>query len=341
MPEKLPITPLDTLWKAPAVTWTVLAGEGLAIILALAPEHSGSRWVLFGALSFMIQWISLSALGALYLLRRPLSRLSPSWIANVTLLVLVLSTLLVCTASWWLLRDLWPESASPWQPALLRFTGIILTFGLLAVVAFQNHWRLRQLALRVKQAELEALQARIRPHFLFNTLNTGAAMVHNNPSGAEHLLLDLADLFRAALAGPQEIPLEEELALSRRYLEIEALRFGDRMRISWQLPAAIPPLRVPSLSIQPLVENAIHHGIEPSPEGGEICLRLTQSERGISITIENDLAPSGTRPLRNGHNVGLESARARIHAMTGGAGGVATRSENGRHITIVTLPIPP
>src|SRR5690606_11628475 len=106
-------------------------------------------------------------------------------------------------------------------------------------------------AVRAKQAELEALQARIRPHFLFNTLNTGAALVHARPGEAERLLLGLSDLFRAALAGPGELPLEDELGLARRYLEIEALRFGPRLQVNWQLPAPLPEVWVPTLSIQP------------------------------------------------------------------------------------------
>jgi two-component system sensor histidine kinase AlgZ len=339
MPDQPPLTPLDTLWKAPAIIWTMLAGEGLAIILALAPEHSGSRWVLFGALSLTVQWILLSALGALYLLRKPLSRLPPTWIANIALALLVACNLLVCAASWWVLKNLWPISSGNWLSALLRFTGIIITFGLLGLAAFQNHWRARQLAVRAKQAELEALQARIRPHFLFNTLNTGAALVHLRPQDAERLLLDLADLFRAALAGPQDIPLAEEIALSRRYAEIEQLRFGQRMRLTWELPSPLPQIRIPTLSIQPLVENAIHHGIEPSPDGGDIRISVKQEENQVSIVIDNALPPAGSMPLRSGHKVGLESTKARIQAMTGGEGDVTTRSENGRHIACITLPI--
>src|SRR5690606_40337555 len=95
---------------------------------------------------------------------------------------------------------------------------------------FYNHWRATQLALQAKQSQLEALQARIRPHFLFNTLNTGVALVRQRPGEAERLLLDLADLFRAALAGPPTVPLEDELALARRYVESEQLRLGPRLR---------------------------------------------------------------------------------------------------------------
>src|SRR5690606_9580864 len=121
--------------------------------------------------------------------------------------------------------------------SLPRMAGLTLCVGLLGLAVFYHHWRATQLAVQAKQAQLEALQARIRPHFLFNTLNTGVALVRERPGEAERLLLDLSDLFRAALAGPPTIPLEDELALARRYLEIEQLRFGPRLQVKWEVPA--------------------------------------------------------------------------------------------------------
>src|SRR3546814_8191172 len=110
--------------------------------------------------------------------------------------------------------------------------------------------------------------ARVRPHFLFNTLNSGIALVRQRPEQAEELLLGLSDLFRAALARPHDVALGEELALVRRYLEIEAVRFGPRLRVAWRLPGPLPEVAVPALSVQALVENAVRHGIERSPGGG-------------------------------------------------------------------------
>src|SRR3546814_19297226 len=114
--------------------------------------------------------------------------------------------------------------------------------------------------------------ARVRPHFLFNTLNSGIALVRQRPEQAEELLLGLSDLFRAALARPHDVALGEELALVRRYLEIEAVRFGPRLRVAWRLPEPLPEVAVPALSVQALVENAVRHGIELSPEGGGIAI---------------------------------------------------------------------
>ena len=315
----------------------ILAGEALAAILALSPVQIRDRLVLFGLASLATQWVLLSTLGLLYLLRQRLRTCSPPMLAWLTLGILLLMTLLVISLGWKLL-EMQQQTEMDGTAFLYRSLALAFVAGLLTLLSYQNHWRARQLAVRAKQAELEALQARIRPHFLFNTLNTGAALVHQRPEDAERLLLDLADLFRAALAGPQEIPLTEEIALTRRYAEIEGLRFGERMRIHWDLPDELPQLDVPTLSLQPLVENAIHHGIEPNPDGGDIHIKLVRDRHLVRVTIDNALPPADARLHRTGHKVGLESARARIQAMTSGLGDVTTHSANGRHITTVTLP---
>jgi two-component system sensor histidine kinase AlgZ len=331
-------TPLDALWQARAVMWVVLAGEGLALVLALAPGVVGDRWIYFALTSVVTQWVSLLALSALYLLRQPLGRLRPQNVAYVALGLLLLSTWLVTGVAWLLLRDLWASGGGDWQLHFLRFGGIALAVGLLALAAFQNHWRARRLAVMAKQSELDALQARIRPHFLFNTLNTGAALVHARPGEAERLLLDLADLFRAALSGPRDIPLADELALARRYLEIESLRFAGRLQLRWVLPESIPAVRVPALSIQPLVENAIRHGIEPLAEGGAVDIVVRVEGDRVRIEVANDLPKSASK-ASVGHRVGLASARERIEALSLGRGRLETAVVDGRHVATILMPL--
>ncbi len=338
MPVPVPrYQPLDILWQAPTLIWVLLAGEGLAAVLALAPGVDQDRWVYFGLTSIVVQWVSLLTLGGLYLLRYPLRNLKPQHLAYVVLALLLVSTWLVATLAWMTMQDLWPMTRDGWIALLFRLTGISLTVGLLGLAAFQNHWRGLLHAVRAKQSELEALQARIRPHFLFNTLNTGAALVHRRPEEVERLLLDLADLFRAALAGPRDISLEDELALARRYLEIEALRFGERLQVQWKLPRDLPPVVVPALSIQPLVENAIRHGIERRAEGGEIEIAVTTTPDTVVVRIINPLGPSGEHRL--GHQVGLNASQVRIEALTGGRGSVQTQQEGRRFIATVRLPV--
>ena len=330
--------PLDALTQASTIVWVVLAGEGLAVVLALAPGIDRDRWVYFGLTSLVVQWIALLTMGALLVLRRALAGLRPHHLAYVTLALLLLSTWLVAVVAWLLVADVWPMTEGGWRGLFLRLTGIALAVGLLGLAAFQNHWRGRLHAVRAKQSELESLHSRIRPHFLFNTLNTGAALVHRHPEEAERLLLDLADLFRAALAGPRQISLEDELALARRYLEIETLRFGDRLTVNWQLPAVIPAATVPALSIQPLVENAIRHGVELVPGGGDVEISVSTMPGNVIVRISNPMPRSDAR-THPGHRVGLNASQVRIEALTGGRGSVQTHVADGRYIATVRLPL--
>jgi two-component system sensor histidine kinase AlgZ len=328
--------PLDALFRPFALIAIVLAGEALALVLSLASSQPpGGRLVLFGLMSLGIQWISLATLCAMFLLRRPLGRLSSLGVAWVCLVLLLAMTLLVSMAAWGLMGMTMQLEGSRMH-FVARMLAIALVVGLIGLLTYQNYWRSRQLAVRTKQLELEALQARIRPHFLFNTLNTGAALVHARPDEAERVLLDLADLFRSALRGPELIPLAEELALTRRYLEIEALRFGPRLQLSWNVPDTLPDVRVPSLSIQPLAENAIRHGIERLPEGGRLEVSVHAADDGIDVTVANDLPASAGNS--RGHAVGLASARERVLAMTGNQGRIDAGIEDGRFVARMRLP---
>ena len=330
--------PLDALWQAPAIIWVLLGGEGLAVVLTLAPGYEQDRWVYFGLMSLGIQWVAFLTLGGLYLLRHPLGKLRPQTLAYVAVAMLLTSTWVMASVSWLLMHDSLAVAPAGWRPLILRLTGIVFTVGLLGLAAFQNHWRARQLAVRAKQAELESLHSRIRPHFLFNTLNTAVALVHRHPDEVERLLLDLADLFRAALAGPRQISLEDELALARRYLEIENLRFGERLTVNWQLPTVIPAVSVPALSIQPLVENAIRHGVERLPGGGAVEISVSTTPGNVVVRISNPMPRADTQ-AHHGHQVGLNASQVRIGALTDGRGSVQTHVVDGRYVATVRLPV--
>lgn len=332
------LSPLDTLWQARTLVWVLLAGESLAAVLAIAPSSEGDRLTYFGVASLAIQWISLTALCLLYLLRRQLVRFRPPVVAQIGLGALLASAWMVVGLAWLTLRDfaLMPEDG--WTPFALRVTAIALIMGLLGLAAFQAQWNAKQLAVSAEQAKLQALQARIQPHFLFNTLNTGISLLHAKPDLAEQLLLDLSDLFRAALSQRDSLRLEEDLSLARRYLEIEQLRLGDRLQLRWEVPDALPALQIPTLSIQPLAENAIRHGIEPSTAGGEVAIRVWLDEGYLHIAVANTLPPASARAAA-GHQVGLSSVRARIHATTQGRGRVDTRVADGLYTVTIQLPL--
>ena len=331
--------PLDTLWQASTIIWIILAGEALAVVLVLAPGGSADWLAYFGMASFAIQWVFLTSLGTLYLCRRWLDRASPPVIAQAGLAALLLSTWLVCLMAWLFLDDLGLTPAEGWFRFSLQLTGLALTVGLLALAAFQAQWRGRQLALRAKQSELEALQARVRPHFLFNTLNSGIALVRQRPEQAEELLLGLSDLFRAALARPHDVALREEIALVRRYLEIEAVRFGPRLRVAWRLPEPLPEVAVPALSVQALVENAVRHGIERSPDGGEVDIAVDVGGDEVVVEVRNALPPGPDDGGGAGHSIGLQATRARVQASTGGRGSVESGREGDAFVARMRLPV--
>jgi len=192
-----------------------------------------------------------------------------------------------------------PWLASAAAGALL--SGMLLT-GLF--------WRTRARTPAATLARLAELQSRIRPHFLFNTLNSAIALVRAEPAKAEAVLEDLSELFRQALADPAEsVTVGQEIALAQRYLEIEQIRFGDRLRVVWSLDRHAASARLPPLLLQPLVENAVKHGVEPSADGAQ--LRISTVRRGGTVVIKvTNTTPAGTG--ERGHGLALENVRERL-----------------------------
>ncbi|MEP6964915.1 MAG: histidine kinase, partial [Polaromonas sp.] len=154
-----------------------------------------------------------------------------------------------------------------------------------AMVLAGLFWRNKARTPAATAARLAELQSRIRPHFLFNTLNSAIALVRAEPAKAETVLEDLSELFRHALADPAEsVTLGQEIALAQRYLEIEQIRFGDRLRVQWSLDDSAAGARLPPLLLQPLVENAVRHGVEPSATGAQ--LKISTLRRGGSVVVK-------------------------------------------------------
>lgn len=163
------------------------------------------------------------------------------------------------------------------------------------------------------QAKLAELQARIRPHFLFNTLNSAIALVRKEPARAEALLEDLSELFRHALQDQSgTTTLAQEIELAKRYLDIEHVRFGDRLRVQWELDPKVNGARVPPLLLQPLLENAVKHGVEPS-ESGAIVKVSTQMRGATALIKVTNTVPAGQG--EHGNGLALENVRSRLALM--------------------------
>ena len=228
------------------------------------------------------------------------------------------------------------HDSPPWLAA--SASAALLAGALVAALV----WRARALAPAAATARLAELQARIRPHFLFNTLNSAIALVRAEPARAEMLLEDLSDLFRHALSEPgARSTLGEEVALAQRYLAIEQVRFGERLRVQWQLDPAADGACLPPLLLQPLVENAVKHGVEPSAQGGK--LRISTQRRGerAIVRITNTLAPeSAVGPVR-GHGIALNNVRERLALLHDVQAHMSVRQKNGLYQVRIALPCSP
>lgn len=238
-------------------------------------------------------------------LKRPLGRLPlpAQWVAALGLGA-------ACGA----LGSLWLGviNVAPIGP-LRAFAPLAAGMGFAAVIFLWLQMRAKALLPADTTARLAELQSRIRPHFLFNTLNTALALVQVDPGRAEEVLEDLAELFRVAISeNAQAVTLADEVALAQRYLAIEQIRFGSRLQVHWELEPAAGAARVPPLLLQPLVENAVRHGIEPADDGGVIRVRTAVRGRNAILLIVNSVP---ARASKGGHGIALANVRERLHLM--------------------------
>ena len=234
-------------------------------------------------------------------------------------------------------------ASPPWVASAA--TGALLAAVLVAALVLRARGRTPA----ATTARLTELQSRIRPHFLFNTLNSAIALVREEPAKAESLLEDLSDLFRHALVEQGEsVTLAEEITLARRYLAIEEVRFGKRLQVQWNLDPRTDNARLPPLLLQPLVENAVKHGVEPSARGGR--LRVLTELRGsrVVVRITNTLPPKESkpgqaggdneRPSTRGHGIALANVRARLALLHDVQGEFTAGVQDGLYQVRITLP---
>jgi two-component system, LytTR family, sensor histidine kinase AlgZ len=220
---------------------------------------------------------------------------------------------------------------APWTAS--AFTGVMLAAALVAALV----WRARGRTPAATAARLQELQSRIRPHFLFNTLNSAIALVRAEPAKAEALLEDLSDLFRHALVDQGEsVTLATEITLAERYLAIEKVRFGDRLQLQWQLDPDAASARLPPLLLQPLVENAVKHGVEPCATGAQV--KVSTQRRGSLVVIKvTNTVPAGQGERGNG--VALANVQARLRLLHDVQGGFHAGLKNGVYQVRIEVPL--
>jgi two-component system sensor histidine kinase AlgZ len=322
---------LPDFCEAGAVFAIVVIATLVGFVLALArqPGEEGFWFDLARTTAFLL-WAGLLCAAVLCRARHWLARKSLRAGIAWALMLLIVTVALLSEAVYLighfglarlgLLAGFLPESQ--WRFVLPNM-AITAIAGALALRYFYvtQQWR-RSVELEAR-ARIRALQARIRPHFLFNSMNTIASLTRTNPAQAEAAIEDLSDLFRVNLSDSRtQFTLEEEIELAQTYQRIEQLRLGDRLQVRWDVGDLPPLCVVPSLLLQPLLENAIGHGIEPLPGGGIVDVRGRLEDDSVLLEVTNPKpATSGPSP-RRGHRIALDNIRQRLELVFPGRSSV-------------------
>jgi two-component system sensor histidine kinase AlgZ len=320
-----------------AISLLVLIGELLVLVLLFAGGEVS--WVRLAIMSLFVQWVALASAGLICTTRGWLAGLGLAMGSLAAFGMVMGVTFTVGILSAWLLNGSATAAAIDWQ----TIAGQLMIAGIITVLALRYFYVQQQLRAQ-EQSELEsriqALQSRIRPHFLFNSMNIIASLIATDPETAESVVEDLSELFRASLndAGNQ-VQLSDELDLCERYVRIEALRLGDRLELDWQIAQPATPVKIPLLTLQPLLENAIYHGIQPLPEGGIISVRLWFEHDRVNVEIENPSPPDSHRSQSQGNKMALNNIRSRLSVLYGARAELTTSQSDGRYVTALSYPL--
>ncbi len=299
----------------------VLAGELIAFALVLVNSSLWSfSWQRLGYVSMVVQWIVLLSALLLCQISRYLNRI-PSVLAGALAygVVLLVAFLVLATAQLILVGFIfWPGLLKSLLLTAI-FSGLLLRF-----LYLQQQLRNQQQA--ELQSRIQALHARIRPHFLFNSMNAVASLIPVNPALAEQVVEDLSRLFRASLQEANLVSFEQEIDLCRRYVDIEQVRLGERLQVNWKCDASTHSVLVPSMLLQPLIENAIYHGVQRLPKGGVITVEAWLDESVLCVQITNPVPlfdDNHTDQLEDlftqnqGNNMALSNIEYRLQAHFG------------------------
>lgn len=314
----------------------ILVGELLAIALTVAQEGVLEfNWNRLGVISILIQWVVLAGAACLCPLRPWFRRQHPMVAGLVSYLMVLIITVFFSAIG----AMMQAEAGEPNWDLLLTNFMLAAVFAGIVLRYFYLQQQLRNQQQAELTARIQALQARIRPHFLFNSMNSIASLIDFDPAAAEKMVVDLSELFRASLSDPGLIPLERELELCRRFVAIEQMRIGDRLQVSWE----VDPIRdavVPSLLLQPLIENAIYHGIEPLVEGGVVTISVKVTGPICEIRVLNPMGDKRQSSSKN-NGMALDNIRHRLDAHYGKKGGLEVEATSEHYQVRVRFPTQP
>jgi len=306
----------------------LLAGNAAAAAAALVkgPDML-SAWREFVEIAALVEPLLVLSLLVLAVFSGAL-RLLPYWLAATAVVAL---ELVLTTALYFEGRTLLGYAAAPLERYLLLVA--LATAALLAYFGLRG----RALSPALTEARLQALQARIRPHFLFNSINAVLSLIRQDPRRAELALEDMAELFRVLMADNRELtPLTRELDLCRQYLGLEQLRLGERLKVEWQLDAMPRDALVPPLVLQPLLENAVYHGIEPRIQPGTIIINIAAVGDELRAVLRNPYRPDGGH--HSGNRMALANIRERLALHFDAEASLSTRAGADTYEVRIVMP---
>ena len=337
---------LPDFCRAQSVLAVILIAALVAILFTLARYGiTTGFWSELARASLFLLWAALGTAAAWCVARGVLSRLDVRAGSALALALALMVTALVTEGAWWVEdyaaraagSDAGAGGAGHLRMQLRNLAVCAIACGLALRYFYVSHqWQANVVA--EAQSRVRALQARIRPHFLFNSMNTIASLTRSNPQAAEQAIADLSDLFRASLREHRErIPLAHEIEIARAYERVERLRLGERLQVDWQVDGLPMDAKVPALILQPLLENAVYHGIEPLDKGGIIRVSGRRDGKSAVLTIDNPVSPRvvGRRP---GHRIGLDNVRQRLELMFHGEAEVEVIEAPERFVVTLRFP---
>lgn len=306
----------------------LLLVDGMSVAAAAlkAPAWDG-LWLALIEISALVQPVLLLSLLALCLAHRFFARLPYRWgVAAVLALELMLTTLAHEFNRYFFTAGI-GDLERHWLFTALASAVLLGYFNL----------RSRAFSPAISEARLQALQARIRPHFLFNSINAVLSLIRSDPKRAERALEDMADLFRVLMADNRQLaPLEKEVELCRQYLDLEQLRLGERLRVAWHVENMPGDAQIPPLVLQPLLENAVYHGIEPCAEPGEIVINIYRARDQVHLVLANPYRMEGGHHA--GNKMALGNIRERLQLHFDAEASLATKINGGSYQVHIVVP---
>ena len=326
----------DLCATQPVLILFVLA-ELLVVVYVLgASELPEFSWASLALASLLVQWIVLLCAAVICASRRLLASLSLSAGVALCFGLILLVTFLSSLFAMWVMAEMISENVDYWWA--VRNLLVAAVIGGIALRYFYMQQQLRERERAELNARIESLRAKIRPHFLFNTMNSIASLIGSRPEEAERVVEDLSELFRASLIeNSRETSLDDELHLCRLYLRIEKLRLGERLSVDWQVDDSLTREALPALLLQPLVENAVYHGIGPLAEGGTIEISVGRGENCMEISVLNPVSATG--PAGGGLHMALDNIRQRLAAMYEDGAAMEVDQSEGSHRVTLTIPL--